>query len=76
MTEPVAYGVGLVDSATAQWLDNPRGLPHGDFSALLTSWVWLIFDDILRVNGFELDPHIPLDFPNFAFPPGKEPEQT
>ena len=62
--EPLAFGVvGLVDSTTARWLDNPQPLPRADLVALLTRWVWRILDDTLRAGGIELDPDTPLTTP-------------
>ncbi|AIG76158.1 Hypothetical protein AJAP_16425 [Amycolatopsis japonica] len=59
--EPAAFGVvGLVDSCTAQWLENPRDVPRTELAALLTRWTWRLLDDTLRAGGVELDPHITL----------------
>ena len=70
VAQPVAYGVvGMVDSSTARWLEDPRGLPHTEFAGLLARWIWQIFDDTLRAGGIELDPHAPLTAPDLTFPP-------
>ncbi|KAA9156660.1 TetR/AcrR family transcriptional regulator [Amycolatopsis acidicola] len=62
--EPIAFGlVGLVESSTAQWLENDRGLGHAQFTALLARWVWGILDDTLRQGGITVDPHRPLPAP-------------
>lgn len=62
--EPLAFGVvGLVDSTTARWLDNPEPMLRADLVTLLTRWVWTILDDTLRAGGIELDPDTPLTTP-------------
>ncbi len=59
--ETIAYGlVGLVESATARWLDAPRGIERADLRDLLARWVWSIIDDTLRANGIALNPDAPL----------------
>nr|CTQ88468.1 Transcriptional regulator, TetR family [Kibdelosporangium sp. MJ126-NF4] len=69
----VAFGVvGLVDSCTAHWLDDPRRLDHSEFVALLARWVWRILDDTLRSGGVELDADAPLAAPDLKFPPAPE----
>lgn len=56
--EPVAFAlVGLVESSTTRWLENPRGLDQTELAALLARWAWRILDDTLRAGGVELDPH-------------------
>lgn len=76
VAEPVAFGVvGLVDSSTAQWLENPRGLDRAELAGLMAGWVWHIFDDILRAGGFVLDPDAPLASPDLTFPPQPELDQ-
>lgn len=62
--ETVAFGlVGLVESSTARWLENPRDLGRDELAELLARWVWRIVDDTLRAGGVELDPHEPLPAP-------------
>lgn len=59
--EAVAFGlVGLVESSTSRWLENPRGVGRAELAALLARWVWGIVDDTLRAGGVELDPDAPL----------------
>ena len=59
--EAVAFGlVGLVESSTSRWLENPRGVDRAELAALLARWVWRIVDDTLRAGGLELDPHTEL----------------
>lgn len=52
--------VGLVESSTSRWLENPRGVDRAELAALLARWVWRIVDDTLRAGGLELDPHTEL----------------
>jgi AcrR family transcriptional regulator len=59
--EAVAFGlVGLVESSTSRWLENPRGVERAELAALLARWVWRIVDDTLRAGGLALDPHTEL----------------
>ncbi|WP_290053782.1 TetR/AcrR family transcriptional regulator [Amycolatopsis solani] len=59
--EAVAFGlVGLVETSTSRWLENPRGVSRAELAALLARWVWGIVDDTLRAGGVELDPDAPL----------------
>ncbi|QRP47747.1 TetR/AcrR family transcriptional regulator [Amycolatopsis sp. FDAARGOS 1241] len=59
--EAIAYGVvGLVESSTARWLENPRDLGEAELATLLARWTWHILDDTLRTGGVELDPGKPL----------------
>jgi AcrR family transcriptional regulator len=59
--EAVAFGlVGLVESSTSRWLENPRGVERAELAALLARWVWRIVDDTLRAGGLVLDPHTEL----------------
>jgi hypothetical protein len=60
--EAVAFGlVGLVETSTSRWLENPRGVDRAELAALLARWVWGIVDDTLRRGGLELDPHTRLE---------------
>lgn len=62
--ETVAFGlVGLVESSTSRWLENPRGVSRDELAGLLERWVWRIVDDTLRAGGVELDPDAPLPAP-------------
>lgn len=68
--EPLAFGlVGLVESSTARWLENPNGMARGELTDLLTHWIWRLLDDTLQADGIELDPHQPLTAPNFITRP-------
>jgi AcrR family transcriptional regulator len=77
VAEPAAFGVvGLVDSSTTRWLENPRGMDRAELAGLLARWVWRILDDTLRAGGIELDPHTPLAAPNLTsdpVPPAQRP---
>jgi AcrR family transcriptional regulator len=65
--EAVAFGlVGLVESSTSRWLENPRGVERAELAALLARWVWRIVDDTLRAGGLALDPHTELAAADFA----------
>lgn len=65
--EPIAYGlVGLVESSTARWLENPGSMPRGELADLLAHWVWRLLDDTVRTHGSELHPHQPLDPPHLT----------
>lgn len=69
LAEPAAFGVvGLVDFCTSQWLVNPQGMALDELTALLTRWVWQIFDDMLRGQGVVLDPDTPLPTPRRPAP--------
>lgn len=68
--ETVAFAVvGMVDSSTARWLENPRDLDEAELAALLGRWVWRILDDLLRENGVVLAPDAPLASPGLKFGP-------
>lgn len=61
VAEPIAFGlVGLVESSTARWLENPGGMAREELADLLARWVWRLLDDTLRSHGVELDPDEPL----------------
>ncbi|MGW4485007.1 TetR/AcrR family transcriptional regulator [Amycolatopsis sp. NPDC004368] len=67
VAETIAFAlVGLVESSTARWLENPRGLDQAALATLLARWTWHILDDALRAGGITLDPDGPL-------PPGPPP---
>jgi AcrR family transcriptional regulator len=62
--EPLAYGlVGLVDSATAHWLDHPGAVTQDELAARLARWTWLILDDNMRAGGVVVDPEAPMATP-------------
>ncbi|PRX49932.1 TetR family transcriptional regulator [Prauserella shujinwangii] len=64
LAEPVAFGVvGLVESSTARWLENPGDLGRHELADLLATWVWRLLDAALRAQGVELDPDLPLPVP-------------
>lgn len=70
VAEPVAFAlVGMVDSSTARWLENPRGIDEAEFAALLGRWAWKILDDVLREHGVVLAPDAPLASPDLKFTP-------
>ncbi|MEV4604305.1 TetR/AcrR family transcriptional regulator [Amycolatopsis sp. NPDC049253] len=61
VADTIAFAlVGLVESSTARWLENPRGLDQADLATLLARWTWHILDDALRAGGITLDPDVPL----------------
>jgi AcrR family transcriptional regulator len=62
--EPLGFGiVGLVESATARWLDNPAPLSRDEFTTQLAEWIWMLLDTTLQAGGVRLDPHQPLPAP-------------
>jgi AcrR family transcriptional regulator len=70
MAEPGAFAlVGLVESTISHWLDNPAGLARDELASQLTSWIWLLIDQVLSDSGIHLDPGAPLAAPDFG-PPG------
>ncbi|GAA1957707.1 TetR/AcrR family transcriptional regulator [Amycolatopsis minnesotensis] len=61
IADALAFGlVGLVDSTTGRWLENPQEIDRAELAGLLAHWIWRILDDTLRAGGVELDPHIRL----------------
>ncbi|WP_158895109.1 TetR/AcrR family transcriptional regulator [Amycolatopsis anabasis] len=72
VAEPIAFGlVGLVESSTARWLENPGGMSRAELAGHLARWVWQLLDGTLRAGGVELDPHRPLALPDsLAVPDG------
>jgi AcrR family transcriptional regulator len=70
VAETVAFGlVGMVDSSTARWLENPHGMDEDELAGLLGRWAWQILDDVLREHGVVLAPDAPLAFPDLKFAP-------
>ena len=70
--EPLAFGiVGLVESTTSRWLDNPTATEDA-VVADLVRWIWLLVDDTLRGAGVHLDRDEPLPAPDeIAADPGR-----
>ncbi|GAB3290781.1 TetR/AcrR family transcriptional regulator [Parasphingorhabdus pacifica] len=69
VAEPVAFAVvGLVESSTTQWLENPHDMEREALADLLTRWVWRLLDDTLQAGGAALDPHEPLATPKLTAP--------
>ncbi len=60
--------IGLVDSSTARWLEDPHEIRREELAGLLSHWIWRILDDTLRAGGVELDPHAPLLVPSGRLP--------
>jgi len=61
IADPLAHGlVGMVESTTRRWLTVPAALSRDDLVAQLTSWVWGLLDNMLRLAGVVLDPDQPL----------------
>lgn len=61
IADALAFGlVGLVDSTTARWLENPQRIERAELDGLLAHWIWRILDDTLRAGGVALDPHVRL----------------
>ena len=59
--EPLAFGIiGLVESATSQWLDHPAIISGDELTQHLTQWIWHMIDNTLQTRGVQLDPHAPL----------------
>ncbi|GGF52373.1 TetR family transcriptional regulator [Marmoricola endophyticus] len=55
--DPLAHGiVGLVEAATARWLEAPGELDHEELTEDLSAWIWVLADGILRRGGVALDP--------------------
>ncbi|HEY4459775.1 MAG TPA: TetR/AcrR family transcriptional regulator [Pseudonocardiaceae bacterium] len=66
--DPLAFGlVGLVESATARWLEAPHPFDRDGLIAQLSAWIWGLLDTVLRGEGMVLDPDRPLpELPNHA----------
>lgn len=64
VAEPLAYGiVGLVETATTRWLEQPAGVRQEELAENLSRWIWLLLDDTLRERGITLSPDQPLASP-------------
>lgn len=64
VAQPLGHGiVGLAESATSRWLDDPTQLTFDELSAHLASWIWQLIDSTLREAGITLDPNEPLAMP-------------
>lgn len=69
-TELLAMGiVGLAETATSHWLDQPGNTSQERLIADLVRWIWLLVDDNLRAGGVYLDSHE-------ALPPPEEIART
>jgi AcrR family transcriptional regulator len=65
VAEPLGFGiVGLVESATSRWLEDPSRLTREELGDHLSDWIWRILDDTLRAGGIVLDPLEPLAPPD------------
>ncbi len=50
--QPLAFAiVGLVESTTGRWLDQPGSTAQDRLVADLVRWIWLLVDDTLRGGG-------------------------
>lgn len=62
--QPLAFAiVGLVESTTGRWLDQPGSTSPDRLVADLVRWIWLLVDDTLRAGGVYLDSAEPLPTP-------------
>jgi hypothetical protein len=62
--EPVGFGiVGLVETASSRWLEDPIRMTRDQLTRDLAGWIWLMLDDVLRAGGVVLDPHRPIELP-------------
>ena len=62
--QPLAFAfVGLVESATGRWLDQPGSTSQDRLVADLVRWIWLLVDDTLRAGGVYLASAEPLPTP-------------
>lgn len=67
VAEPIAFAVvGLVESSTTRWLENPHDMEREELTDLLARWVWRLLDDTLQTGGTALDPHQPLTAPDLT----------
>lgn len=59
--DPLAFGlVGMVESATARWLEAPGPFGRDELIGHLSTWIWGLLDAVLRGEGVTLDPDRPL----------------
>jgi AcrR family transcriptional regulator len=57
IADPLSFGlVGMVESTANRWLREPGDLSLDDLVDSLSSWIWGMFDQILRREGIVLDP--------------------
>jgi AcrR family transcriptional regulator len=62
--EPAGFGiVGLVETASSRWLEDPTQMTRDQLTLDLARWIWLMLDDVLRAGGVALDPEQPLELP-------------
>jgi AcrR family transcriptional regulator len=55
--EPTSYGVvGMLEAATARWLDRPGDLTVDELAEYLTTQTWNLIEIPLRAYGIELAP--------------------
>ncbi len=63
--QPLAFAiVGLVESTTGRWLDQPGATSQDRLVADLVRWIWLLVDDTLRAGGVYIDRAEPLPTPD------------
>ncbi|WP_234795539.1 TetR/AcrR family transcriptional regulator [Mycobacteroides saopaulense] len=55
--------VGMIETATSHWLDNPGGTSQERLIADQVRWIWLLLDDTLRAGGVYIAPDEPLPEP-------------
>lgn len=64
VAEPLGFGIiGLVESATSQWLHQSTRMSGDELTEELVRWIWRMIDDTLRARGIQLDPYAPLPSP-------------
>lgn len=63
--QPLAFAiVGLVESTTGRWLDQPGSTAQDRLVTDLVRWIWLLVDDTLRAGGVYVDSAEPLPAPD------------
>jgi len=61
LAAPLCFGaVGFIECAATQWLNDPAPAALPEFAALLSEWMWALWDKTLQSSGIRLDPHQPL----------------
>lgn len=59
--QPLSFGlVGFVDAAAERWVADPREVSLDEMVDLLVGWIWSVLDGVLRAEGLEVDPDVPL----------------
>lgn len=53
--------VGLIDASVTWWLDHPANVSRAELTERLTTQAWLLFDQMQRDIGLDLDPSTPID---------------